>query len=267
MKSKKEDLQATPPPPEDTGVKNLGRMLVEASLITEQQLSSAHEMQRTRGGKLSEILVEQLFVSADDLVAMLSIQMNLPYIDLKRHVIQPEALKIIPEFLARKYNIIPLDIVDNALIVVMADPEDIQAINDIVAQTGTNVNPAIGVPSDIRAAIDLNYKATDEINAEVKRLLPSIQKGESQLAQVEDDSAAGTPAARTVSLLIGQAVRQRASDLHIEPQRERLRIRYRIDGVLHDITSLPMDIHPVLVSRIKILADMNIAKKRLPQDG
>ena len=169
--------------------------------------------------------------------------------------------------MARKYNIIPLDIVDNALIVVMADPEDIQAINDIVAQTGTNVNPAIGIPNDIRTAIDLNYKATDEINAEVKRLLPSLQKGESQLSQVEDDSAAGTPAARTVSLLIGQAVRQRASDLHIEPQHERLRIRYRIDGVLHDVTSLPMDIHPVLVSRIKILADMNIAEKRLPQDG
>ena len=87
MKSKKEEPQATPPPDEDTGVKNLGQMLVEASLITEQQLSSAREMQRTRGGKLSEILVEQRFVSADDLVTMLSIQMNLPYIDLKRHVI------------------------------------------------------------------------------------------------------------------------------------------------------------------------------------
>lgn len=87
MKSKKEDLPTTPPPAEDTGVKSLGQMLVEASLITEQQLSSAREMQRTRGGKLSEILVEQRFVSADDLVTMLSIQMNLPYIDLKRHVI------------------------------------------------------------------------------------------------------------------------------------------------------------------------------------
>jgi general secretion pathway protein E len=198
---------------------------------------------------------------------MLSIQMNLPYIDLKRHVIQPEALKLIPEFLARKYNIIALDIVDNALIVVMADPEDIQAINDIVAQTGTNVNPAIGIPNDIRMAIDLNYKATDELNEEVKRLLPTIKGGGAVLSQTEDDSAAGTPAARAVSLLLSQAIRQRASDLHFEPQHDRLRVRYRVDGVLHDVATLPLEIHPVLISRVKILADMNIAEKRLPQDG
>jgi len=267
MKSKKQETEATPPKDIDVGTKGLGRMLVEASLITEQQLSTAQELQRTRGGKLSEILIEQRFISDDDLVTMLSIQMNLPYIDLKRHVIQPEALKLIPEFLARKYNIIPLDIVDNVLIVVMADPEDIQAINDIVAQTGINVNPAIGIPIDIRTAIDLNYKATDELNEEVKRLLPAIEKGKLHLSVVDSDSAAGTPAARSVSLLLGQAIRQRASDLHFEPQHDRLRVRYRIDGVLHDIATLPLEIHPVLVSRVKILADMNIAEKRLPQDG
>jgi general secretion pathway protein E len=193
--------------------------------------------------------------------------MNLSYIDLKRHKIQQDALKLIPEFLARKYNIIPLDIVDDALIVVMADPEDIQAINDIVAQTGSNVSPAIGIPNDIRDAINLNYKATDAINEEVKRLLPDIRKDGYQLVQVDDDSAAGTPAARTITLLLTQAIRQRASDLHFEPQQDKLRVRYRIDGVLHDVANLPLEIHPVLVSRVKILADMNIAEKRLPQDG
>ena len=267
MSAKKKEEQVSQSNKDDAASKNLGQMLLESSLITQQQLDYAHELQRTRGGKLSEILTEQRFVNADDLVAMLSIQMNLPYIDLKRHKIQPEALKLIPEFMARRYNIVPLDVVDEALVVVMADPEDIQAINDIVAQTGIKVNPAIGIPNDIRDAIDLNYKATDAISEEVKRLLPTVKGGEARLIQIEDDSAAETPAARTVSLLLSQAIRQRASDLHFEPQEDRLRIRYRIDGVLHDIASLPVDINPVLVSRVKILADMNIAEKRLPQDG
>jgi len=267
MSAKKQDIETTPVEQADAGVKNLGQMLLESNMITQTQLDHAYEQQRTSGGKLSEILVEQRFVNADDLAAMLSIQMNLPYIDLKRHTIQPDALKLIPEFLARKYNILPLDIVDDALIVVMADPEDIQAINDIVAQTGNNVSPAIGIPNDIREAINLNYKATDAINEEVKRLLPSIKEDGYSLTRVEDDSAAGTPAARTVSLLLTQAIRQRASDLHFEPQHDRLRVRYRIDGVLHDVATLPLEIHPVLVSRVKILADMNIAEKRLPQDG
>jgi len=267
MSAKKQDIETTPVEQADAGVKNLGQMLLESNMITQTQLDHAYEQQRTSGGKLSEILVEQRFVNADDLAAMRSIQMNLPYIDLKRPTIPPDALKLIPEFLARKYNILPLDIVDDALIVVMADPEDIQAINDIVAQTGNNVSPAIGIPNDIREAINLNYKATDAINEEVKRLLPSIKEDGYSLTQVEDDSAAGTPAARTVSLLLTQAIRQRASDLHFEPQHDRLRVRYRIDGVLHDVATLPLEIHPVLVSRVKILADMNIAEKRLPQDG
>ncbi len=267
MSAKKKDEKIPESKRDNMASKDLGQMLLDASLVTQQQLDYAYELQRTRGGKLSEILTEQRFVNADDLVAMLSIQMNLPYIDLKRHKIQPEALKLIPEFLARRYNIVPLDVVDEALLVVMADPEDIQAINDIVSQTGIKVNPAIGIPNDIRDAIDLNYKATDAISEEVKRLLSTVKDGGARLPQIEDDSAAETPAARTVSLLLSQAIRQRASDLHFEPQEDRLRIRYRIDGVLHDVASLPLDINPVLVSRVKILADMNIAEKRLPQDG
>lgn len=249
------------------GPKGLGQMLVEANLITQKQLTHAQELQQGQGKKLSEVLVEQRFVSAEDLTAVLSIQMNLPFIDLKRHTIQAEALQLIPEGMARKHNIIPLDIVGDALIVVMAEPEDIQAINDLVAQSGRKIQPAIGVPADIRQAIDLNYKATDEIEKEISRLLPSLAKLEEAELQIPSDLVGGAPIARTVDLIIGQGIRERASDIHLEPQRDRLRVRYRIDGVLHDVMSLPLDIHPTLVSRIKIVAGMNIAERRLPQDG
>lgn len=249
------------------GPKGLGLMLVEANLITQKQLAHAQELQQGQGKKLSEVLVEQRFVSAEDLTAVLSIQMNLPFIDLKRHTIQAEALQLIPEGMARKHNVIPLDIVGDALIVVMAEPEDIQAINDLVAQSGRKIQPAIGVPADIREAIDLNYKATDEIEKEISRLLPSLAKLEEAELQVPSDLVGGAPIARTVDLLIGQGIRERASDIHLEPQRDRLRVRYRIDGVLHDVMSLPLDIHPMLISRIKIVAGMNIAERRLPQDG
>jgi len=246
---------------------DLGQMLLEAQLITPKQLEQAQELAQRQGRRLRDVLVEQGFVSSQDLVAVLSVQMNVPFIDLKRHTLQPEALKLVKEWTARKYNLVPLDIVEDELVVVMADPQDIQAINEVVAQSGYRVRPTIGIPEDICEAIDLNYQTVGEIEQEIKRLtLPTAEakpaEGEIELSIVE-----GAPIVKVVDLLLHQAIRGRASDIHLEPQKDRLRVRYRIDGVLHDFMSLPLEIHPALVSRIKILAGMNIAERRLPQDG
>ena len=243
--------------------KSLGEMLVEENLITPAQLESALALQQQQGGKLSDILLKQGLVKAEQLAIVLSIQLNLPLIDLKRHAIQPEALRLIPEDMARKHELIPLDIVNDSLMVVMADPEDIRTIEDIKAQAKMRVEVALGVRSDIERAIDLNYRSSSAIEKQVSQFTPAT------VEKIDDTEtlAARTPIAETLDLLITQAVKDRASDVHIEPQEDRLRIRYRIDGILHDMFSFPLSIHSALVSRVKILSGMDISEQRRPQDG
>jgi len=243
--------------------KSLGEMLIEEKLITAEQLDKALELQRRQGGKLSDILLRQGLVKAEELAAVLSVQLNVPLIDLKRHKVQLEALRLIPEDMARKHTLIPLDIVGDSLIVVMADPEDIRTIEDIKAQSRMRVEVALGIPSDIEQAIDLNYRSSSELDKQVSQFAPPVREA----AEVTSELIAKTPVAQSLDLLIAQAVRDRASDLHLEPQEDRLRIRYRIDGILHDMFSLPLTGLAPLVSRVKILAGMNIAEQRRPQDG
>ncbi len=243
--------------------KKLGEMLVEEDLITAEQLENALELQRRQGGELSEVLVNQGLVKAEDLAAVLSVQLNVPLIDFKRHMVQPNALRLIPQDMARKHTLIPLDVVGDVLVVVMADPEDIRTIEDIKAQAKMRVEVALGIPADIEQAIDLNYRSSVEIEKQVSQFAPTVEEE----AEVTPELIARTPIAQSLDLIMAQAVRDRASDVHLEPQVNRLRIRYRIDGVLHDMFSLPLSAHMQLVSRVKILAEMNIAEQRRPQDG
>ncbi|MFC1908930.1 GspE/PulE family protein [Chloroflexota bacterium] len=241
----------------------LGGMLVDENIITAEQLENSLRLQKERGGKLSEILLEQKLVTPEELATMLSVQLNMPLIDLTRHPVQPEALHLIPESMARKHTVIPLDKVRDSLVVVMADPEDISTIEDIKAQAKMNVEVALGIRSDIERAIDLHYRSSSEIEEQVGQLASSVSY------EVRDTPApaAWTPVTHTLDLLIAQAVRDRASDVHLEPQENNLRIRYRIDGTLHNMFSLPLISNTQIVSRIKIMAGMNIAEQRRSQDG
>jgi type II secretory ATPase GspE/PulE/Tfp pilus assembly ATPase PilB-like protein len=252
-----------PLPTEKVAKKSLGDMLVEENLITPEQLASALALQQQQGGKLSDILLKQGLVKDEQLAIVRSIQLNLPLIDLKRHAIQPRALRLIPEEMARKHTLIPLDIVNNSLMIVMADPEDIRTIQDVKAQAKMRVEVALGVQSDIERAINLNYRSSGAIEKQVSQFTPAAAD------KTEDAEAltARTPVAETLDLLVAQAVKDRASDVHIEPQEDRLRIRYRIDGILHDMFSFPLSIHSTLVSRVKILSEMDISEQRRPQDG
>lgn len=251
------------PAVEISGKKNLGEMLVAEKLITPEQLENALAMQREEGGKLSDILVKEGLVNAETLAVMLSIQLNLPLIDLKRHTVQPKALKLIPEDMARKHSLIPLDIVNDALMVVMADPEDIRTIEDVKAQAKTRVEVALGIRSDIERAININYRSSGAIEQQMSKLALAQQEKKIDAPML----TARTPIAETLDLLVTQATKDRASDVHIEPQEDKLRIRFRIDGILHDAFSFPLSVHMPLVSRIKILAEMDISEQRRPQDG
>ena len=245
------------------GRKSLGEILVDHNVITAQQLEKALNLQQKQGGKLRDILVNERLVKADDLAMVLSVELNIPLIDLKRHSVKLDALRFVPEDMARKYTLIPLDVIGDSLVVVMADPEDIQAIKDLEAHSQMRVEVVISVPSDIEKAISLNYKPGDEVEGKVSRYAPISLKTD----KASSKYIATTPIAESLDLLIEQAVRDRASDVHIEPQENGLRVRYRIDGVMQDMYSLPTSAHAELVSRIKILADMDIAQQKRPQDG
>jgi len=243
--------------------KSLGEILVEQRFITAEQLEEALQLQQIQKGRLGNILVTRGLLKAEELAQAISIQLNFPLIDLKRHMVHPDALRLIPEDIARKHTLIPLDVIGDSLVVVMADPEDIQTIEDLKVQTEMRIEVAVGVPADIEWAIDLNYRSGEKIERQVSKSVPAFIGD----AEVKSELNATTPIAESLDLLIEQAIRDRASDIHFEPQENRLRVRYRIDGILHDIHSLPLNANEELVSRLKILAKMDIAQQKSPQDG
>ena len=241
--------------------RSLGELLVEQGLITGQQMEDALRQQQSQGGRLGEILVRQGIIGAEELAQVVSIQMNVPLVNLRRHMVQADALRYIPEAVARKHRLIPLNIIGDSLVVVMADPDDVRTVEDLRVRTGMRVEVALGNPADIEWAIDLNYRSGDRIEKQVSVSAPQ------EAPPPRPELTASTPIAESVDLLIEQAVRDRASDIHLEPQVDRLRVRYRIDGILHDMYSLSQSAHEELVSRIKVLAGMDIAQQRLSQDG
>lgn len=242
-------------------------ILVEANVITAQQLTEALKSPGKPGRKTGEILIEQGLITPTDLARVLSIQLNKPLIDLQQRKAQPGALRLVPEAMARQYNVLPLEIVDGVLLIVTAQPENMQALEALSLQAKMRVDVGIGNSEDIRRAINLSYRSIDEIEKQVSRIAPPAT--ESRLGRatipvgVEDDA----PIGQVLDLLVNQAVRDHASDIHIEPQETSLRVRYRIDGILHQLMSLPPNVHDQLISRVKILAEMNIAERRKPQDG
>jgi general secretion pathway protein E len=183
---------------------------------------------------------------------------------LLRQMPQPEALQLIPEVLARKYNAIPLSISGKTLEVAMADPTDIFALEALAAQTRMRIKPVAATALEIRDAIDFNYKAYGEIEKQVSSISIPVEDNDEKIAAT---AATDTPLVQALNLIVEEAVKARASDIHIEPEEDGLRIRFRIDGTLQDTMSLPPTIHRALISRIKILAEMNIADHFRPQDG
>jgi len=181
-----------------------------------------------------------------------------------RQRLEPEAMQLIPEVMARRYNAIPVSISGNTLTLAMADPSDIFAIEAFAAQSHRRIRPVAASAEEVRQAIDFNYKATGEIEEQLSRVSISNETSDDKLAI---GAAVDAPLAQALNLIIEEAAKARASDVHIEPEENRLRIRYRIDGTLHDTMSLPMNIHRALISRIKVLAEMNIADHYRPQDG
>jgi general secretion pathway protein E len=250
----------------DLAQDSLEEVLVRTGIITAEQLQDVSQIARQNERKVEEVLVEEGLITTRDLVRALSIQLRVPLIDLKRHTISPEILKLVPEELARKYNVLPLDVIGDSLALVMGDTTDVEVIDNLATATKMRIEPMMGFPDEISEAIGRNYGVGRETEEEITVLETPTEEEEVEPEQLLSEEAQA-PAMRALNRLILQAVRSRASDIHIEPHKDKLQIRYRIDGVMMDTTSLNLRIHPALISRLKIMAGMNIAERRRSQDG
>ena len=243
----------------------LEKILVDTGLLSSPELALGQQ-KTPPGGSVLETLLHAGTLTHHDIAVARSLHLNLPLIDLKHHKVQLNALQLVPEEIARRYHAIPLDLIDGELVVVMEDPADMQAVENIAIRSGWPVRPMLGVHEDIETALALYYQSQAEIERQLEQISPrSLPTEEFQRLTAEDITQ--NPVARVVSLLLQQAMRDRASDIHIAPGEQTLRIRYRIDGILHDALEVPLSVHNALISRIKVLAEMNIAERRRPQDG
>ena len=244
--------------------KKLGELLTENKLITDSELEKALEVQSQEGGRIGEILVRQGVLKYEDLLKMLSNQLKVPIVDVKGRLIKPEVLELVPEKIARERNIIPVEVVDDKLVIVMGRPEDIITIDDIALITNLKVHIALGAPPDIEQAIHQNYSSNEELE------ILTTEPENADETDFDPDKIVinDAPVVQSLNKIINQAVQDRASDIHFEPhKKKKLRVRFRIDGILHDKYSLPASSHSALITRLKILSQMNIAENRRPQDG
>jgi general secretion pathway protein E len=247
--------------------KTIGEILVEAGLITEEQLRDALIAAERDGRRVEHILVEEGLVNPLHLVIFGGLQLDVPFVNLERQRIEPKALDLIPESVARVYNVVPLDVADDAIVVAMEGPINVETIDDLATISKKRIEPVLSLPSDIQQAIDRSYRSGTEIEKHLSQI-PTRAFGQSLAEDSTADSAiAQAPIVRAIDLLIRQAIRDRASDIHVEPQEDSVKVRCRIDGILHQTLSLPMSVHAPLISRLKIMAGMNIAERRRPQDG
>jgi type IV pilus assembly protein PilB len=243
----------------------LGELLVGRNLITHSQLAEALLQQSASGKRLGALLVDLGALDELGLAQTLAEQLHLPLADLRQATPDDEAIAVLPESIARAHTVIPIRRVDGGLEIAMGDPLDEEARRQVEDSISGPIRVYVAPASDIRRAIDKAYRALTAVDRHVEAFLATEALTVEVLAEREATDSA--PVVSVVNLIITQAVRDRASDIHIEPQDSRVRIRYRIDGALHDVLALPANMGPAVVSRVKVLAAMNIVERRRPQDG
>ncbi len=246
----------------------LGEILLQQKLLSEEQLQLALAEQKRTGRKLGRVFVENGFVTEEIISGALARQLNIPYINLKQYNIKPQTVRLLPEMQARRFRAIALDERNGALLIGMADPTDLFAYDEIARLLKRDIALAVVNESELLQAIDNLYRRTDEISGLARELEQEL--GDSTIDFGALGLNAGLEDAPVVKLLqsvFDDATQVRASDIHIEPQEKRLHIRFRIDGVLHLQTEADIKIAASLALRLKLMSDLDISEKRMPQDG
>ncbi|MCH7733450.1 MAG: Flp pilus assembly complex ATPase component TadA [Candidatus Marinimicrobia bacterium] len=240
--------------------KQLGQILVEAGKINDNQLEEALTYKQSRNIYLGKAIIELGLLTEKEMIQTLGNQLNLPYLDLLNYEIDPEVLERIDETIALKQKIMPLFELDSILTVAIGDPLNIEVIDDISDKTGMEVNLVLATESDIEQAIDLYYSAEKFIS----KTGGKADKGARIVSKEIDEE---TEIVEAVDMLFNEAIKMGASDVHIEPREKDVRIRFRVDGVLQQYYTIPKSSMAPMISRVKILANMDIAESRVPQDG
>ena len=242
-------------------------LLLSSGKITKEQLDLALLRQINTGEKIDKILVDEGFVTINDIAELLECQLGIPYIDLERHFIKAEIVLKIPESIARRYDLIAIDIEGNSLLVAMSDPLNIFAIDDLKLHTNYEIKPVMADKASIRRNIDKYYRR--ELAERVLEEFIKFYEFKDMKMMNEEEllEVSSAPVVKFINTMIEQAIEMRASDIHIEPWEDIVLIRFRIDGDLNEIMRLSISSHSALVTRIKIMGQMDIAEKRIPQDG
>ena len=247
---------------------DLGATLLKGAFISEAELRTAQEMAVGSNKKLAEVLLEQGLIDSEVLASVLSLKYGVPVVNLARFDIQPEAIALVPEQVAREHRILPVSVDGDTLTVATDDPHDFRAVNALASLTRKRIVMVIPVGMKLEKAIEGNYKLTSQIEQQVNLSQLANLKVETETGDIsEAEALKQAPVVQAVDMMLTQAVRDRASDIHIEPQEDCLLVRNRIDGVLHDAVRLPLGVHTAILTRIKVLANLNIAERRRPQDG
>ncbi len=255
----------------------LGEMLIKESLITGDQLKQAVEYQQAHGGRLGSSLAKLGYITDDEITEVLSRQYGVPSINLRYCEVDPTIIKLIPQDTAARYQIVPLSRVGSTLTIAMTDPTNVFAMDDIKFMTGFNVEPVVASESSISEAILKFYgevRSGEELS-KVMKDLGAEEGGDLELAAEEREmdlatlerAAEEAPIIKLVNLVLTDAVKRGASDIHIEPFERELRVRFRVDGVLQTVMTPPLKLKDAITSRLKIMSKLDISEKRLPQDG
>ena len=259
--------------------RRLGDLLVREGLIDNEQLTRALQEQKGSNDKLGSILVKLSFVTEENLIAFLSRQYGIQSITLSQLDIDPDVLKLVPEQIARKYEVLPVKLQGNTLTLAMGDPTNVFALDDVGFMTNLQVIPAVASQAAIRQAIDRSYDSKGggiaDIVSEMEGAAADVElvEGDEEAAASKVDvfelkeSADEAPVVRLINMILVDAIRRGASDIHLEPYEKVFRVRFRVDGVLHEIMTPPKRLEAALTSRVKIMASLDIAERRLPQDG
>ena len=247
----------------------LGDLLVEKGLITEDQLMSSLAAQKTTGQKLGRTLISSGLVTEEQMLELLSTQLQIPFIDLKQYNYDAETIQIIPETLARRYRVVSLKKnPDSSLLIAMADPTDIFAFDDLTKQLKCHIHLAVARESEIMSTIDMVYRRTSQITNLAEELGDELAESDIDLQElVQGEDVANAPVVKLLQSIFEDAVQIGASDIHIEPEESVLRIRTRVDGILQEQVMKEKRIASALVSRLKLMAGLNISERRIPQDG
>jgi type IV pilus assembly protein PilB len=252
----------------------ISKRLLASNIINQEQLDKALWLQKEKGGTLSQILVDQGFVKQKEILLALSEDLNIPLINLNKYIIDPSIIDLIPKEISRYYQILPLSKIGPTITIAVSDPLNIFAIDDIKSLTGFDVRIVLSEPASINSAIENYYgKHTSQ---EIKQMVKKMEDTELLLSQAESDNMQSQdlvkltqemPIVKATNMILSEAVRLKASDILIEPMENETRIRYRIDGLLQTGRSIPKALHEAIISRIKIMSELDIAERRLPQDG